>query len=71
MEELSSEPRIMFNLLSKKLDEEEELILTLTELQGPLQMILSAAETLVSSTIDPPNLEPSNAAQKNLVLSIA
>ncbi|XP_051170261.1 U3 small nucleolar RNA-associated protein 15 homolog [Leptopilina boulardi] len=71
LEELSSEPRTMFNHLSKKLEEEEELILTLTELQGPLQMILSAAETLVSSTIDPPNLEPSSAAQKNLVLSIA
>ncbi|XP_033229940.1 U3 small nucleolar RNA-associated protein 15 homolog [Belonocnema kinseyi] len=72
LEELSSEPRTMFNLLAKKLDEEEELIMSLTELQGPLQMILSGAEAITSlTTIEPPSLEPSTAAQKNLVLSIA
>ncbi|XP_066603059.1 U3 small nucleolar RNA-associated protein 15 homolog [Prorops nasuta] len=41
---LATESRTMFSLLAKRLQEEEELILSLSELQGSLQMILAAAE---------------------------
>lgn len=62
----------MFTILAAKLEEEESLILALSELQGKLHMILSAAEIVpVTSTKDNQTLEPSSAAQKNLILSIA
>lgn len=72
LEELGAEPRTMFNLLEQKLNEEEDLIISLSELQGTLHMLLSAAETAQPITIrEPTGLEPSSAAQTNLVLSIS
>ncbi|XP_034176625.1 U3 small nucleolar RNA-associated protein 15 homolog [Osmia lignaria lignaria] len=72
LDELAAEPRKMFTILAAKLEEEESLILALSELQGKLHMILSAAEIVpVTSTKDNQTLEPSSAAQKNLILSIA
>ena len=72
LDELAAEPRKMFTILAAKLEEEESLILALSELQGKLHMILSAAEIIpVTSTKDNQTLEPSSAAQKNLILSIA
>ncbi|KAK2588454.1 hypothetical protein KPH14_004443 [Odynerus spinipes] len=69
---LGAEPRKMFNALANKLQEEEDLIILLAQLQGTLQIILSGAETQhVVTAKDNQNLEPSSAAQKNLVFSIA
>lgn len=68
---LGAEPRKMFNILASKLQEEEDLIVSLAQLQGTLQIILSGAETQHATAIDSQNLEPSSAAQKNLVFSIA
>jgi U3 small nucleolar RNA-associated protein 15 len=74
MDELSEESRKMFVILVRKLDEEEQLIISLTQLQGSMQMILSSAETIPSPAIkDTQNLEPSsNAAQteRDLILNI-
>lgn len=62
----------MFSLLHQKLNDEEELITSMTELQGALYMILSASESTQGTTIKEPQiLEPSSAAQKNLVLNIS
>lgn len=62
----------MFSILAVKLEEEENLILALSELQGKLHMILSAAEITSPTPVkDIQTLEPSSAAQKNLILSIA
>ncbi|XP_076276846.1 U3 small nucleolar RNA-associated protein 15 homolog [Lasioglossum baleicum] len=72
LDELGPEPRKMFTILAYKLEEEENLILALSELQGKLHIILSAAETVAPAIAkDNIMLEPSNAAQKNLILSIA
>ncbi|KOX76264.1 U3 small nucleolar RNA-associated protein 15 like protein [Melipona quadrifasciata] len=76
MDELAAEPRKMFSTLAAKLEEEENLILALSELQGKLHMILSAAENVpptpkISNVKDIQTLKPSSAAQKNLILSIA
>ncbi|XP_076623054.1 U3 small nucleolar RNA-associated protein 15 homolog [Colletes latitarsis] len=72
LDELAAEPRKMFTILASKLEEEENLILALSELQGKLHMILSAAETVHPAPVkDSQVLEPSSAAQKNLILSIA
>jgi len=74
MDELSEESRKMFAILAQKLEEEEQLIISLTQLQGSMQMILSGAETIPSPAIkDIQNLEPSsNAAQteRDLILNI-
>ncbi|KAG7205071.1 hypothetical protein KM043_005449 [Ampulex compressa] len=71
LDSLATEPRKMFTTLSKKLDEEEELILSLSKLQGALHMILSGAESTPARPVkDNQLLEPSSAAQKNLILSI-
>ncbi|XP_053981815.1 U3 small nucleolar RNA-associated protein 15 homolog [Hylaeus volcanicus] len=72
LDELAAEPRKMFSILASKLEEEENLILTLSELQGKLHMILSAAEIVPPTPVkDVQVLEPSSNAQKNLILSIA
>lgn len=72
LDELAAEPRKMCSILAAKLEEEENLILSLSELQGKLDMILSAAETVSATPVkDVQILEPSSAAQKNLILSIA
>lgn len=72
LDELTAETRKMFGMLAAKLEEEESLILALSELQGKLHMILSAAETVSPAPIkDTQLLEPSSGAQKNLILSIA
>lgn len=76
LDELSEETRRMFGTLAKKLEEEEQLIIALTQLQGSMQMLLSGAETIPSPAVSKENrsLEPSsNAAQteRDLVLSIA
>lgn len=71
MDELGLEPRTMFTLLEKKLNEEEDLILSLTELEGKLHLLLSAAEKNSISIKDLNHLQPSEAAQKKLVLSVA
>ncbi|XP_017877028.1 U3 small nucleolar RNA-associated protein 15 homolog [Ceratina calcarata] len=72
LDELAAEPRKMFSILASKLEEEENLILALSELQGKLHMILSAAETVPPTPAkDALTFEPSTAAQKNLILSIA
>lgn len=74
LDNLTEEPRKMFILLSKKLQEEEQLILSLAQLQGAVQMILSGAETASMITIkENQNLEPSNAAQteSDFILNIA
>ncbi|KAF7998089.1 hypothetical protein HCN44_009487 [Aphidius gifuensis] len=71
MDELGPEPRTMFTLLEQKLNEEEDLILSLTELEGKLHLLLSAAESAKAMSIkEPQAFEPSDAAQKNLILSI-
>jgi len=73
LDELSEESRKMFAVLAQKLQEEEQLIIALTQLQGSMQMILSSAETIPLSTIkENQSMEPSNAAQteRDLVLSI-
>lgn len=73
MDDLSEEARKMFAILSQKLQEEEQLILALTQLQGPMQMILSVAETSSLPAIkESQNLEPSNAAQteRDIILNI-
>lgn len=62
----------MFTLLEKKLSEEEELTVSLAELQGTLHMLLSGAESVQSGTLrEPESLRPSVAAKEHLVLSIA
>ena len=72
LDDLAAEPRKMFTMLASKLEEEENLILALSELQGKLHMILSAAETVPPAPVkDNQVLEPSSAAQKSLILSIA
>lgn len=74
LDELSEEPRKMMAILAEKLQEEEQLIVALTQLQGSMQMLLSSAETVPSSAVNENyTLEPSNAAQtdRDLVLSIA
>ncbi|KAG8035758.1 hypothetical protein G9C98_001414 [Cotesia typhae] len=72
IDELNLESRTMFSLLHQKLNDEEELITSMTELQGALYMILSASESIQGTTIKEPQiLEPSSAAQKNLVLNIS
>lgn len=69
---LATEPRNMFNLLANKLQEEEDLIVSLAQLQGTLQIILSGAEAQhITTAKDNQTLEPSSAAQKNLIFSIA
>ncbi|KAF7386408.1 hypothetical protein HZH68_013540 [Vespula germanica] len=69
---LAAEPRNMFNLLANKLQEEEDLIVSLAQLQGTLQIILSGAEAQhITTARDNQTLEPSSAAQKNLIFSIA
>lgn len=73
LEELAAEAQTLFGLLARKLDEEKELTISLSELQGTLQMILSGAETTPASLPaikDSQGLEPSSAAQKSLILSI-
>lgn len=74
LDELGEEPRKMFILLAQKLQEEEELIVALTQLQGSLQMILSSAEmaSLVAVKESQNLLEPSDAAQteRDLILNI-
>ncbi|XP_072746805.1 U3 small nucleolar RNA-associated protein 15 homolog [Anoplolepis gracilipes] len=73
LDELSEEPRKMFTILAQKLQEEEQLIIALTQLQGSMQMILSSAETIPLPAIkENQNMEPSNAAQteRDLVLNI-
>lgn len=73
MDKLSEEPRKMLAILAEKLQEEEQLLIALTQLQGSMQMLLSSAETVPSSAVNENySLEPSNAAQTNrdLVLSI-
>ncbi|XP_057331453.1 U3 small nucleolar RNA-associated protein 15 homolog [Microplitis mediator] len=72
IDELSPESRTMFALLHQKLNEEEDLITSMTELQGALYMILSGAESTQSTSIKEPQiLEPSSAAQKNLIHNIS
>ena len=74
MDELSEETRKTFAILSQKLQEEEQLILALTQLQGSMQMILSGAETSSLPAIkEIQSLEPSNAAQteRDIILNIA
>jgi len=74
LDELSEETRKTFAILSQKLQEEEQLILALTQLQGSMQMILSGAETSSLPTIkEIQSLEPSNAAQteRDIILNIA
>ncbi|XP_015190250.1 PREDICTED: U3 small nucleolar RNA-associated protein 15 homolog [Polistes dominula] len=72
LDELAAEPRNMFNLLAQKLEEEEDLITSLAQLQGTLQIILSGAEAQhIMMARDNQTLEPSSAAQKNLIFSIA
>lgn len=71
MDELTDEARTMFNQLAKRLEEEEDLAKSFLELQGALQMLITGAETLSSVPVkDPLSLGPSNAAQKELVISI-
>lgn len=63
----------MFAVLSQKLQEEEQLILALTQLQGSMQIILSGAETSSLPAIkENQSLEPSNAAQtdRDIILNI-
>ncbi|XP_015602951.1 U3 small nucleolar RNA-associated protein 15 homolog [Cephus cinctus] len=72
LEELNPEIRKLIDILLKKLYEELELTMSLLELQGSLQMLLSAAETTsVSHTQDIPALGPSLAAQTNVIFSIS
>ncbi|TGZ38343.1 U3 small nucleolar RNA-associated protein 15-like protein [Temnothorax longispinosus] len=73
LDELSEETRKMFAILSQKLQEEEQLILALTQLQGSMQIILSGAETSSLPVIkENQSLEPSNAAQteRDIILNI-
>ncbi|EFN88954.1 U3 small nucleolar RNA-associated protein 15 homolog [Harpegnathos saltator] len=73
LDELEQEPRKMFTMLAQRLREEVNLMMSLAELQGSLQMILSAAKTTSSIAVkSTQNMEPSNAAltDRNLVLNI-
>ncbi|XP_012266219.2 U3 small nucleolar RNA-associated protein 15 homolog [Athalia rosae] len=73
LDELSDEVRSMFNILAKKLEEEEDLTRSLLELQGALQMLVTGAENVGPVAIrDQVQLEPSSAAhhQKSLIFSI-
>lgn len=72
LDELSEEARKTFAILSQKLQEEEQLILALTQLQGSMQMILSGAETSLPAIKENQSLEPSNAAQteRDIILNI-
>ncbi|XP_011688493.1 PREDICTED: U3 small nucleolar RNA-associated protein 15 homolog [Wasmannia auropunctata] len=73
LDELSEEARKMFAMLSQKLQEEEQLIIALSQLQGSMQMILSGAETSYLPAIkENQSLEPSNAAQteRDIILNI-
>lgn len=63
----------MFTLLAQKLQEEVELMMTLAQLEGALQLILTVAEAGSSTTVKKNHsIEPSNAAQtqRDLVLNI-
>lgn len=73
LDELSEEARKTFAILSQKLQDEEQLILALTQLQGSMQMILSGAEASSLPAIkENESLEPSNAAQmeRDIILNI-
>lgn len=62
----------MFSWLHQKLNDEEELITSMTELQAALSMILSASESIQATAIkDPQILKLSSVAQKNLILNIS
>lgn len=61
----------MFGLLAKKLEDEEDLTKSFLELQGSLQMLVTGAEIGSSIPVkDSQPLEPSIAAQKELIISI-
>lgn len=71
MDQLGPNPRTVFKPLEKILNDEEDLILSLGELEGKFHLLLSAAESAKAVSIEEPQaLEPSDAAQKNLILSI-
>ncbi|XP_034938948.1 U3 small nucleolar RNA-associated protein 15 homolog [Chelonus insularis] len=73
IDELDPEVIKLLTILEEKLREEQELITSMTELQGILYMLLSGAESKIESVIakESQTLEPSSAAQKNLILSIS
>lgn len=67
MDDLGAEPKVMFNLLSKKLEEEEDLLRSLLELQGSLQMLLNVSECPPAPLKQKHDkLEPSKLAQPHL-----
>lgn len=80
LDELGEEPRKMFTIMAQKLQEEIQIMMSLTQLQGAIEAILSAAD-LATSTVETASsggmknnqsMEPSDAAQteRDLVLSI-
>lgn len=80
LDELGEEPRKMFTIMAQKLQVEMQLMMSLAQLQGMIETILSAAElatspteTASSNTVkNDQSMEPSDAAQteRDLVLSI-
>ncbi|XP_011502405.1 PREDICTED: U3 small nucleolar RNA-associated protein 15 homolog [Ceratosolen solmsi marchali] len=71
LDELNLESQVMFEHLAQKLKEEQALILSLIELQGSLEMMLSAAETIIIPEVKHLyNFAPSITAQKHIILNI-
>ena len=72
LDELNLETQATFALLVKKLKDEQELIVSLIELQGILKTVLSASETTKIPIIKHSyNFSPSITAQQNLVFKIS
>lgn len=73
LDKLGEEPRKMFTTLAQKLQEEVQLMMTLAQLEGTLQVILSVAEAGSSTAMKKnQSMKPSDAAQTqvDLVLNI-
>lgn len=71
LEELNLKSQKWFTILAKKLEEEEELLTSSLELQGIIEMILSAAQvTSVTVVKRDHRFTPSVTAQKDLILNI-
>ncbi|XP_014473334.1 PREDICTED: U3 small nucleolar RNA-associated protein 15 homolog [Dinoponera quadriceps] len=72
LHKLGEEPLKMFTIMEKKLQEEWQLMVTLAQMDGALQMIMSAGENTPATVRKTQSMEPSNAAQteRDFVLNI-
>ncbi|XP_014217187.1 U3 small nucleolar RNA-associated protein 15 homolog [Copidosoma floridanum] len=69
LEDLCSESQHNFKVLQKKLEEEQKLMLSLIQLRGSLEILMSAAETTLFTLQNSCGLKPSTMAQRDFVFS--